>query len=152
VSELQFCTFLLDGLTFGVPVSRVQEVMRYQPMTRVPLSGSSIAGLINLRGQIVTAVDLRRRIGLADRPEPDEGGRPPANVVIRSDDGGVSLLVDEIGGVIEVGDEDFEEPPHTTPPNVRRLLTGVYKLDGQLLLLLDVDQVLSADPTPVPAG
>ena len=141
-TQRQLCTFLMDGLTFGVPVDRVQEVMRFQPMTRVPLANHSIVGLINLRGQIVTAVDLRRRVGLPDRPAEQQ----PANVVIRADDGGVSLLVDEIGGVIEVGDEAFEEPPHTTPANVRPLLTGVYKLPGQLLLLLDVDRVLATEP------
>jgi purine-binding chemotaxis protein CheW len=140
-TERQLCTFLMGGLTFGVPVDRVQEVMRFQPMTRVPLANHSIAGLINLRGQIVTAVDLRRRVGMPDRPD----DQPPANVVIRADDGGVSLLVDEIGGVIEVNDEDFEEPPNTTPANVRPLLVGVCKLPDRLLLLLDVDRVLATD-------
>jgi purine-binding chemotaxis protein CheW len=143
-TQSQFCTFLLDGLSFGVPVDRVQEVMRFQPMTRVPLAGASIVGLINLRGQIVTAVDLRRRIGLPERP----ADKTPANVVIRSEDGGVSLLVDEIGGVLEIGEEAFEEPPHTTPSNVRPLLTGVYKLPDRLLLLLDVDRVLATEAVP----
>src|SRR4051794_39425221 len=97
-SASQFCTFYLDGSFFGVEVQHVQEVIRYQELTRVPLASPVIRGLINLRGQIVTAIDLRRRLGLADRP----AGVLPMNVVVRSEEGAVSLLVDEIGDVQEV--------------------------------------------------
>ena len=143
MATVWLCTFKAGDRWLGIEVARVQEILRARPATPVPLAPPVVAGLVNLRGQIVTAVDLRRRVGLPDRP----GDQHPANVVIRAEDGGVSLLVDEIGGVIEVGDEAFEEPPHTTPANVRPLLSGVYKLPGRLLLLLDVDRVLATDLT-----
>ena len=105
----QFCTFFVQNEFFGVPVQQVQEVIRYQEMTRVPLVSRVIRGLINLRGQIVMAIDLRRRLGLEDRPD----SQLPINVVVRTEDGAVSFLVDEIGDVLEVAEEKFERPPET---------------------------------------
>src|SRR5206468_10604632 len=99
----------LDGLFFGVDVLTVQEVIRYQEMTRVPLAPPVVRGLINLRGQIVTAIDLRRQLELRERP----ADQLPMNVVVRTDDGAVSLLVDEIGDVLEVSEKTFERPPET---------------------------------------
>jgi purine-binding chemotaxis protein CheW len=131
--EQQFCTFWLDGLFLGVDVLEVQEVFKYQEMTRVPLAPPVVHGLINLRGQIVTALDLRTRLELPPRPE----GRLPMNVVVRADDGAVSLLVDEIGDVLEVSEADFSRPPETLQGLARTLIRGVYKLDGRLLLILD---------------
>ena len=96
INSKQFSTFLVNGLFFGVDVRHVQEVIRYQEMTRVPLAPAMVQGLINLRGQIVTAIDLRRRLELAPRP----ADQLPMNVVVRTDDGAVSLLVDEIGDVV----------------------------------------------------
>src|SRR5713101_5028768 len=107
--ENQYCTFYLDGHYFGLDVLKVQEIIRYQAMTRVPLASPVVRGLINLRGQIVTAIDLRRRLRLQDLP----ADRLPMNVVVRRDDGPVSLLVDEIGDVLEVSEEVFESPPET---------------------------------------
>ena len=135
----QFCTFFLEGLFFGIEVEKVQEVIRYQEMTRVPLAPSVVGGLINLRGQIVTAVDMRRRLGLSERPE----DQLPMNVVVRTDDGAVSLLVDEIGDVLETEEESFERPPETVQGVARELIRGVYKLKGQLLLILDTDKALN---------
>jgi len=129
----QFCTFHVSGLFLGVEVTCVQEVIRSQPLTSVPLSPAIIAGLMNLRGQIVTAIDLRRRLGLPER----DADRQPINVVIRSAEGAISLLVDEIGDVIEVDDDSFERPPETLDPAARELIRGAYKLDGRLLLVLD---------------
>lgn len=134
----QFCTFFLEGLFFGIEVEKVQEVIRYQEMTRVPLAPSVVGGLINLRGQIVTAVDMRRRLGLSERPE----DQLPMNVVVRTEDGAVSLLVDEIGDVLETEEESFERPPETLQGEARELIRGVYKLKGQLLLILDTDKAL----------
>src|SRR5262249_40759089 len=134
----QFCTFFLDGLFFGVEVQRVQEVIRYQELTRVPLASSVIFGLINLRGQIVTAIDLRRRLGLPDRAKDQR----PMNVVVRSEEGVVSLLVDEIGDVIEVSPEHFEGPPQTLPTTARALVCGTYKLPDRLLLVMNTDQAV----------
>ena len=137
----QFCTFLLEDQFFGVPVEQVQEVIRYQEMTRVPLVPPVIRGLINLRGQIVMAVDLRRRLGMADRPE----GRLPMNVVVRTDDGAVSFLVDEIGDVLEANEEAFERPPETLQGPARELVRGVYKLQERLMLVLDTERALVAE-------
>jgi len=147
----QLCTFVLDRLLFGVDVVRVQEVIRYQQMTRVPLASPVIRGLINLRGQIVTALDMRARLELLPRATSDL----PMNVVIRSENGPVSLLVDEIGDVVEVHQDSFELPPETISGLGRELITGVYKLDTQLLLLLDTDRAIKVDgaggPTPMRA-
>jgi len=135
----QFCTFFVNGLFFGVEVLKVQEVIRYQGMTRVPLAPTMIQGLINLRGQIVTAIDLRRRLELAPR-ETDE---LPMNVVVRSDDGAVSLLVDEIGDVVEIQDDIYERPPETLKGVARELVQGVYKLKERLLLILDTEKTVN---------
>lgn len=132
----QFCTFIVNGLFLGVEVLKVQEVIRYQEMTRVPLAPAMVQGLINLRGQIVTAIDLRRRLELPPRAGEDL----PMNVVVRSDDGAVSLLVDEIGDVVEISDDIYERPPETLTGVARELIQGVYKLKDRLLLILDTEK------------
>jgi purine-binding chemotaxis protein CheW len=132
----QFCTFFLKDQFFGVSVQKVQEVIRYQEMTRVPLVPHAIRGLINLRGQIVMAVDLRRCFGMEDRPE----SSLPINVVVRTNDGAVSFLVDEIGDVLEVKEETFEKPPETLHGKARELVQGVYKLQERLMLVLDAER------------
>ncbi len=132
----QYCTFVLDDFLVGVEVGRVQEIIRYQEMTPVPLAHRVVQGLINLRGQIVTALDLRRRLGLRERP----AGRHPTNVVVRTTDGAVSFLVDEIGDVVEVDDGSFERPPETLGGIARQLIVGAHKLRDRLLLVLDADR------------
>ena len=134
----QFCTFFLQDQFLGVPVQQVQEVIRYQEMTRVPLVPAVIRGLINLRGQIVMAIDLRRRFGMADRSESEL----PMNVVVRTDEGPVSFLVDEIGDVLEVEEDYFERPPETMK-NGRELVRGVYKLNDRLLMVLDIERAVA---------
>jgi purine-binding chemotaxis protein CheW len=132
----QFCTFYLDKLLFGVELKGVQEVIRSLEMTRVPLAPDVVSGLINLRGQIVTAVDLRRRLEL----EPAPPGACPMNVVVRSEDGSVSLLVDEIGDVVEVEEDTFEPPPETLRGSVRTMILGVHKLNDRLMHVLDIEK------------
>jgi purine-binding chemotaxis protein CheW len=139
----QFCTFYLDSHFFGVEVHKIQEIIRSQPMTRVPLAPAIFRGLINLRGQIVTALDLRRRLELRDRP----AGELPINVVVKSDDGAVSLLVDEIGDVVEVDGSSFEKPPETLSGAARELVLGVYKLKDRLLLHLDTERITATRRT-----
>ncbi len=141
--QQQVCTFYLDGLLFGVEVHGVQEVIRYLEMTRVPRAPAVVEGLINLRGQIVTAIDMRCRLELSPRPE----GRLPMNVVVRGDEGAVSLLVDEIGDVLEVDDELFEAPPETLEGVARELIRGAYKLKDQLLLILDIEKAVAVTAT-----
>jgi purine-binding chemotaxis protein CheW len=135
----QYCTFYVHGLYFGVEVLNVQEVLRYQRMTRVPLAPPTVHGLLNLRGQIVTAIDLRSRLDLPARI----AGELPMNVVIRSDDGAVSLLVDEIGDVVDIQEEYFEQRPETLRGVSRELIKGVYKLRDCLLLVLDSARTVS---------
>lgn len=137
----QLTTFWVAGHYFGVPVTVVQEVLRFQAVTRVPLAPPVVRGLINLRGQIVTAIDLRRRLGLPDRA-PD---RRPMNVVLRIDESAVSLLVDEIGEVMEVDHSLFEPPPDTLRSFGRELVRGVYKLPEHLLLVLDAARAIDVD-------
>lgn len=132
----QFCTFYLRNQCFGVPVAQVQEVIRYQEMTRVPLVPQVVRGLINLRGQIVMAIDLRRRFAMEERSVTEL----PMNVIVRNEEESVSFLVDEIGDVLEVDEETFEPTPETLPGNTRELLRGVYKLPDRLLLVLDTDR------------
>lgn len=142
-SSKQFATFFLHGLFFGVDVLKVQEVIRYQEMTPVPIAPAMIQGLINLRGQIITAIDLRRRLELPERPE----GQLPMNMVIRTEDGGISLLVDEIGDVLEIAESCFERVPETVTGVARELILGVYKLNGRLLLILDTERTASLPET-----
>jgi purine-binding chemotaxis protein CheW len=139
MAEQQFATFWLAGYLFGIEVVKVQEVLRYQRMTAVPLAPPEIAGLINLRGQIVTALDLRRRLDLPDRPD----DKLPMNVVVRTDEGSLALLVDEIGDVMEVGDDSFERPPETLRGPAHDLIRGSYKLEDRLLLVLDTERVVA---------
>jgi purine-binding chemotaxis protein CheW len=139
--EEQFCTFRLGDLLFGVEVLCVQEVLLKQQMTRLPLVSSVVSGLINLRGQIVTAIDLRQRLGMA----PLEEGREAMNVVVRTNDMAFSLVVDEIGDVLDVDPELFESPPETLTGVARELILGAYKLDGQLLLVLDVEKAITIE-------
>jgi purine-binding chemotaxis protein CheW len=135
----QYCTFYLGDQYFGLDVLKVQEIVRHQTLTKVPLAHSMVRGLINLRGQIVTAIDLRRRLGMPELAE----DREPVNVVLQTDDGAVSLLVDEIGDVLEVSDEDFERPPETLQGSSRDLIRGAYKLNGELLVILDPDLIVT---------
>ena len=113
-------------------------MIRYQHITYVPRAAASVHGLINLRGQIVTAIDLRSRLKLPKRP----ADRQPMNVVIRSGDDVVSMLVDEIGDVVAVDESTFEKPPDTLDGIARSLIRGAYKLENRLLLNLDTDKTI----------
>jgi len=134
----QYATFFVADLFFGVDVLRVQEVLRFQQMTRVPQAPDVIEGLINLRGQIVTAIDMRRRLRLPPRA----GNHTPMNMVVRTEDGAVSLLVDEIGDVLDVDAATHERPPDNLDPSARELILGVYKLKDRLLLVLDTERTV----------
>jgi purine-binding chemotaxis protein CheW len=142
-------TFNIGEHLCAVPAAQVQEVLMGQPRTPAPGAPAAIAGLINLRGQVVTALDLRLRMGvdLTGREDQDAS----MSVVVTSSDEIWSLLVDKIGDVIEVNDDQFELPPDTLTGHMRELIKGAYKLEGQLLLVLDVVRVLdvSAEPSLV---
>jgi len=130
---VQYCTFELGGLLLGLEAKLVQEVLRSQPVTEVPLAPHAVCGLMNMRGQIVLVVDLRRRLGL---PEPPSDARR-VNVLVRTDDGLVSLLVDRVGDVLEISPDDFEPVPDTLDSEARLLLRGAHQLPDKLLLQLD---------------
>ena len=138
----QFCTFTLGTLHIGLPVEQVQEILRPQDVTTVPLVDPVVHGLINLRGQIVTAIDLRVRLQLPPREE----GEGCMNVVINHLDEPISLLVDLIGDVVEVSEDNFELPPESLSGPARELVLGAYKLDNKLLLVLDIERAISLSP------
>ncbi len=130
----QVCTFMLGETLFGVDVSAVQEVLRPQAMTLVPLAPPVVRGLINLRGQIITAIDLRERLGLP----PAVATVPGMNLVVRLPDEILSFLVDEVGEVMNLSEDQFEDTPVTLQGAISDVITGVYKLKDRLLLLLNV--------------
>jgi purine-binding chemotaxis protein CheW len=134
----QFSTFYVADLFFGVDVLHVQEVLRFQQMTPVPQAPGVIEGLINLRGQIVTAIDMRRRLKLPPRA----GDQSPMNIVVRTSDGAVSLLVDEIGDVLHLDASTYERPPDNLDPAARDFIRGIYKLPNRLLLVLDEERTV----------
>ena len=136
----QLATFRLDGDLYGIEVEHVQEVLRSQQLTRVPLAPNAVAGLINLRGQVVTAIELRERLGRPPRAE----GTDAVVIVVRLHGEAVSLLVDSIADVVDVDASDFEAPPDTLEGQARDLIRGACKLHGQLLLALDVQKAVSA--------
>jgi purine-binding chemotaxis protein CheW len=138
VETRQYATFRIAGLLFGIDVLQVQEVIRAQEMTVVPLAPETVEGLINLRGQIVIAIDTRRSLGL-----PSAENRSAAmNIVIQSADGAVSLLVDEIHDVIDVPLDAYAPVPDNMPAERRNLIQCVYDLEQGLMLVLDIDSVL----------
>ena len=134
----QFCTFHVDGHFFGVEVDKVQEVVRQQQLTPVPLAPPEVSGLINLRGQIVTTIDLRIRLGLPRRAT----GVEAMNVLMAGKDGVVSLQVDQIGDVVDVDPATIEAPPPTLGGNLRQFIRAVSKQQGRLLLVLDESRAM----------
>jgi purine-binding chemotaxis protein CheW len=134
----EFVTFAIAGQTFGLPIARVQDVFKPTRITRVPLAGAEIAGVLNLRGRIVTTVDMRQRLDVKQR---DDRGAPMAiGIEVKGESFG--LLVDAIGEVLKLPDADREPNPINLDGRLAALSSGVYRLDGQLLVVLDVDRIL----------
>jgi purine-binding chemotaxis protein CheW len=133
-----YATFVVEDRYLGVPVERVQEVLREQPLTPVPLAHPHIGGLLNLRGQIVTALDLRARLDLPRRAADASN----ATVIVSTEDRPLALLVDTLGDVVAVDDTRFEPPPETLQSETRHLIKGAFTLDDALLLDLDLDETL----------
>ena len=132
----QYSTFFISGRLYGIDVMKVQEVLKTQPMSEVPLAPKFVHGLINLRGQIATAIGLRELFGIESNTNEEK-----MNVVCQTGDSLLSLLVDRIGDVMEVTQDDFELPPETIPEEVRRFMKGVYKVKNDLLSIIEVDKV-----------
>lgn len=135
----QFCSFFADELCFGIEVDRIEEIRNVTTMTRVPLASRVVGGLVNLRGHIVTAIDLRRCLDLSER----SAGERPVNIILRPADGGLSLLVDRMGDVVEAAGDGFEVPPEILNARSRGLIRVAYKLDGQLLLVLNLERLVN---------
>jgi purine-binding chemotaxis protein CheW len=133
-----YVTFTTAEQIFGLPIARVQEVFRPARITRVPLAGAQIAGVLNLRGRIVTAIDMRSRLGLQAREE----ALAPMAIGIESRGESFGLLVDNLGEVLRLSDGDIEANPINLDRKLAGVSAGVHRLDGQLLLVLDVDRVL----------
>jgi purine-binding chemotaxis protein CheW len=144
MNSRQYATFEVDDQLFGVPVAIVQEVLSFSEYTPVPLAPKAIGGLFNLRGQVIAAVDLRVQLGL---PARDLDG-PAMNVIVRTEDESVSLLVDRIGEVVDLSEDAFEPPPDTLHGPTRELINGAFKLDGRLMLALDTARATDTGPAP----
>jgi len=138
ILDTEYVTVMIDGQLFGLPISRVQDVFMPDRLTRVPLASPEIAGVLNLRGRIVTAIDLRRRLGLPPR----SGDRPPMAVGIELRGESYGLLIDSVGEVMRLADNTREPNPVNLDGKLARVSAGVHRLDGQLLVILDVDRVL----------
>ena len=137
----QWCTFWVNGYLFGIDVLKVREIVEFQKSTPVPLSNEIIDGLINLRGEIVTSLDLRKRFPIGNRKETQE----PMSIVVITDESPISLIVDEVGDVIDTDFSRMENTPDTLQPQVKSLISGVYKLDRQLMLILDVGAAVNLE-------
>jgi purine-binding chemotaxis protein CheW len=144
---IDFVTFTTAGQMFGLPIERVQDVFKPANMTRVPLAGSEIAGVLNLRGRIVTAIDLRNRLDLGAR----DHGRAPMAIGIELRGESFGLLVDAVGEVLKLPAGEREINPINLDRNLARVSIGVYRLDGDLLVVLDVDRVLDVASEAVAA-
>ncbi|NPU14532.1 chemotaxis protein CheW [Bradyrhizobium sp. 83012] len=138
----EFVTAVIGGQLFGLPISRVQDVFMPERVTRVPLSSAEIAGVLNLRGRIVTVIDMRARLGLARADD----GKPPMAVGVDLRGESYGLLIDQIGEVLRLPEASREENPVNLDPRMAKFAGGVHRLDGQLMVVLDVDRVLEILP------
>ena len=143
----EYVTVLIGEQLFGLPISRVQDVFMPDRVTRVPLSAPEIAGVLNLRGRIVTAIDMRRRLGLPPRND----DKPSMAVGIEMKGESYGLLIDTVGEVMKLGEATLEPNPVNLDAKLARVSAGVHRLDGQLMVILDVDSVLNASAEPLAA-
>jgi len=143
----EYVTVMIGGQLFGLPISRVQDVFMPDRITRVPLSAPEIAGVLNLRGRIVTAIDMRRRLGLPPRTD----DKPSMAVGIELKGESYGLLIDTVGEVMKLGEDTREPNPVNLDTRLARVSAGVHRLDGQLMVILDVDYVLNTAAEPMAA-
>lgn len=137
-----YVTTMIGGQLFGMPISRVQDVFMPDRLTRVPLASGDVAGVLNLRGRIVTAIDMRARLGLPK----NDSGKPPMAVGVDLRGESYGLLIDTIGEVLKLADDGREVNPVNLDPRMAKMADGVHRLDGQLMVVLDVDRVLDIAP------
>src|SRR2546421_4425559 len=144
---VEYVTVMIGGQLFGLPISRVQDVFMPDRITRVPLSAPEIAGVLNLRGRIVTAIDMRRRLGLP--PRNDDKALMAVGIELKGESYG--LLIDTVGEVMKLGEATLEPNPVNLDAGLARVSDGVHRLDGQLMVILDVESVLNASAEPLAA-
>jgi len=144
---IEYVSVMIGGQLFGLPISRVKDVFMPDRVTRVPLSAPEIAGVLNLRGRIVTAVDMRRRLGLPPRTD----DKPSMAVGIELKGESYGLLIDTVGEVMKLGEDTRESNPVNLDARLARVSAGVHRLDGQLMVILDVDYVLNTAAEPMAA-
>ncbi|MEQ8347701.1 MAG: chemotaxis protein CheW [Sneathiellaceae bacterium] len=142
-----FVTVTIAEQLFGIPVLEVRDVLRPQAMTRVPLAPPEIAGVLNLRGRIVTAIDVRCRLNLPPRDEEQRG----MNAVVDYHGEPYALVFDSVGEVLSLPDDAHERTPATLNPRWREVADGIYRLDGRLLVVLEVERLLAFAKTRVAA-
>ncbi len=134
----RYVTFKLKDELLGIPVEQVQEVLPSRAITPIPLATEEISGFLNLRGQIVTSIDLRRRLNL----EPRTPGTKSINIIIKDEEDLISLVVDEVGDVLDLVPSELTSPPATLDAVWREYCRGVFQLERGLLVILDAEKVL----------
>lgn len=137
-SSKDYLTVMISEQRFGIPVLQVQDVLREQKVTRIPLAPPEIAGSLNLRGRIVTAIDVRKRLGIAQ----DKIKKATMSVVVEHNQELYSLIIDNVGDVMTLEDNLFEKNPGTLDPIWREVSVGIYQLKGELLVVMDVPRLL----------
>ena len=137
----EYVTAIVAGEMMGLPILQVQDVFVPEGITRVPLAPTEIAGVINLRGRIVTLVDLRSRFGMAPR----ESDAPVMAIGVEAGRESFGLLIDSIGEVLQLADAEREPNPLHLDPRLARVSSGIHRLDGRLLMIIDVDRVLEIE-------
>ena len=133
-----YLTINIADQRFGIPVLQVQDVLREQTVTKIPLAPPEVAGSLNLRGRIVTAINVRRRLGLP----PLENGKPCMSVVVEHQNELYSLIIDSVGDVLSLDGQQFEKSPNTLDPLWREISTGIFQLEDELLIIVDVSKLL----------
>ncbi len=137
-SSKDYLTIMIANQNFGIPVLQVQDVLREQKVTKIPLASREVAGSLNLRGRIVTAIDVRRRLGLADR----EDGPTSMSVVVEHKGELFSLIIDSVGDVLSLENSKFEKNPGTLEQTWKDISSGIFQLEDNLLVVMDVPSLL----------
>ena len=137
-STHSYATFYVDDFYFGIPSATVVELTNATAITPVPMAPAAVSGLINLRGQIVTAIDLRRRLGIPPQPAPNE------TITVFMNHGGImfGLVIDKISDILELDPQQFDKPPSHLPTAAADLIIGFHKLPDKLMFVLDVDKLI----------
>lgn len=134
---MQYCTFYLNQLLFGIEISKVQEILFSQKLTPIPLASDTISGLLNLRGQILVAIDLRKRMGMKSTTQ-----NLSANLILKNNEELISLLVEDVGDIVETESTKIEPPPRHLKGTLLNFIFGVYPLKKSLLLILDPEKIV----------